>query len=132
VLDYNDVMKLDFGTHVGGRIIDSAFTVAFNPRYDPLLAAVRAATEAGIAASGIDARLCDVGAAVQEVMESYEVELDGKTYQVKPIRNLNGHSIGQYRIHAGKSVPIVRGGEATRMEEGEFFAIETFGSTGAR
>jgi methionyl aminopeptidase len=27
-------------------------------------------------------RLCDVGAAVQEVMESYEVELDGKTYQV--------------------------------------------------
>ena len=76
-------------------------------------------------------RLCDVGAAVQEVMESHEVELDGKTYQVKPIRNLNGHSIGPYRIHAGKSVPIVRGGEATRMEEGEFFAIETFGSTGA-
>jgi hypothetical protein len=50
--------------------------------------------------------------------------------QVKPIRNLNGHSIGTYRIHAGKSVPIVRGGEATKMEEGEFFAIETFGSTG--
>lgn len=63
-------------------------------------------------------------------MESYEVELDGKTYQVHSIRNLNGHSIGTYRIHAGKSVPIVKGGEATRMEEGEFFAIETFGSTG--
>lgn len=49
-------------------------------------------------------------------MESYEVELDGKTYQVKAIRNLNGHSIGQYRIHAGKTVPIVKGGDATRME----------------
>ena len=35
---------------------------------------------------------------------------------MKPIRNLNGHSIGQYRIHAGKTVPIVKGGEATRME----------------
>ena len=35
--------------------------------------------------------------------------------QVKPIRNLNGHSIGPYQIHAGKSVPIVKGGEATRM-----------------
>ena len=35
---------------------------------------------------------------------------------VKPIRNLNGHSIGPYRIHAGKTVPIVKGGEATRME----------------
>jgi len=31
--------------------------------------------------SGIDVRLCDVGSAIQEVMESYEVELDGRTYQ---------------------------------------------------
>ena len=49
-------------------------------------------------------------------MESYEVELDGKTYTVKPIRNLNGHSITPYRIHAGKTVPTVKGGEATKME----------------
>lgn len=40
---------------------------------------------------------------------------------VKPIRNLNGHSIGPYRIHAGKTVPIVKGGEATRMEVCMFF-----------
>lgn len=63
-------------------------------------------------------------------MESYEVTLDGKTYQVKSIRNLNGHSIDSYRIHAGKTVPIVKGGETTLMEENEFYAIETFGSTG--
>ena len=84
----------------------------------------------GIRASGIDVRLCDVGEAIQEVMEANEIELDGKTHQVKCVRNLNGHSIAPYRIHAGKSVPIVKGGEATRMEEGEFYAIETFGSTG--
>ena len=54
----------------------------------------------------------------------------GLCLQVKPVRNLNGHSIGQYNIHAGKSVPVVKGGEGTKMEEGEFFAIETFGSTG--
>lgn len=51
-------------------------------------------------------------------------------YLVRSIRNLNGHSIGPYRIHAGKTVPIVKGGEATKMEENEFYAIETFGSTG--
>jgi methionyl aminopeptidase len=49
---------------------------------------------------------------------------------VKSVRNLNGHSIEPYNIHAGKSVPIVKGGEQTKMEEGEFYAIETFGSTG--
>jgi methionyl aminopeptidase len=91
---------------------------------------VRDATDMGIRTSGVDVRLCDIGAAVQEVMESHEIELDGKTYDVKCVRNLNGHSIAPYQIHAGKSVPIVKGGEATRMEEGEFYAIETFGSTG--
>jgi len=130
VLKYGDVMKVDFGTHVNGHIIDCAWTVAFDPKYDKLLQAVKEATNTGIKESGIDVRLCDVGAAIQEVMESFEVELEGNTYQVKPVRNLNGHSIAPYRIHAGKSVPIVKGGEATKMEEGEFFAIETFGSTG--
>ena len=77
----------------------------------------------GIKHAGIDARLNEIGEIIQETMESYEVELDGKTYQgkiklikfyfctfndwVRPIRNLSGHSIEQYRIHAGKSVPIV-------------------------
>lgn len=63
-------------------------------------------------------------------MESYELELNGKTYPIKAIRNLNGHSIAPYKIHAGKSVPIVKGREMTKMEEGEVYAIETFGSTG--
>ena len=38
----------------------------------------------------------NVGA--QEVMESYEVEIEGKNYQVKPCSNLNGHSIGPYQV----------------------------------
>lgn len=102
----------------------------FNPQFDPLLAAVKDATNAGIKAAGIDVRLCDVGEAIQEVMESYEVEIDGKVHQVRSIRNLCGHSIAPYHIHGSKSVPIVKGHEATKMEEGEVFAIETFGSTG--
>ena len=130
VLGVDDVMKIDFGTQIKGRIIDCAWTVHFNEKYDPLVNAVREATETGIKASGIDVRLCDIGEAIQEVMESYEIELDGETHAIKCCRNLNGHSIAPYQIHAGKSVPIVKGGEQTRMEEGELYAIETFGSTG--
>ncbi|CAL8376026.1 unnamed protein product [Arctogadus glacialis] len=48
VLRYDDVCKIDFGTHVNGRIIDCAFTVTFNPKYDRLLEAVRDATDTGI------------------------------------------------------------------------------------
>jgi len=134
VLTYDDVCKIDFGTHVNGRIIDSAFTVTFNPKYDRLKEAVKDATMTGIKHAGIDARLNEIGEIIQETMESYEVELDGKTYQVRPIRNLSGHSIERHRIHAGKSVPIVgdKSGHYPDqlMEENEVYAIETFGSTG--
>ncbi|XP_069990254.1 methionine aminopeptidase 2 isoform X2 [Penaeus vannamei] len=130
VLNYDDVCKIDYGIHINGRVIDCAFTLTFNDRYNNLVEAVRAATNTGIREAGIDARLCDIGAAIQETMESYEIELNGKTYPIKCIRNLNGHSIAPYRIHAGKTVPIVKGGEAEIMEENEVYAIETFGSTG--
>jgi len=63
-------------------------------------------------------------------MESYEVEINGITHPVKSIRNLNGHTILPYSIHGTKSVPIVKTNDQTKMEEGDVFAIETFGSTG--
>lgn len=129
-LKQEDVMKVDIGIHVNGRIVDSAFTLTFDEKYDSLLTAVREATYTGIKEAGIDVRLNDIGASVQEVMESYEMELNGKTYPIKCIRNLNGHNIGDFVIHSGKTVPIVPNGDMTKMEEGETFAIETFGSTG--
>jgi methionyl aminopeptidase len=130
VLQQDDVVKVDFGAHINGRIVDSAFTMTFNPVYDNLLAAVKDATNTGIREAGIDVRVGDIGAVIQEAMESYEVEIKGQTYPVKAIKNLNGHDIIQHSIHGGKSVPIVKSQDQTKMEEGEIFAIETFGSTG--
>ena len=96
--------------------------------------AVKDATNAGIREAGIDVRMCDIGDTIQEVMESYEVEVGGKMLPVKAISNLSGHSIHPYSIHGTKSVPIVKQfgsqRDETKMEEGEYFAIETFGSTG--
>lgn len=130
VLQQQDVMKVDFGVHVNGRIVDSAFTMSFDDKYDNLLAAVKAATNAGVAEAGIDARVGEIGGIIQEVMESYEVEIDGTTYPVKSIRNLTGHNILPYSIHGTKAVPIVKSNDQTKMEEGDVFAVETFGSTG--
>ncbi|KAG5923059.1 hypothetical protein E4U42_005058 [Claviceps africana] len=130
VLQQDDVMKVDFGVHVNGSIVDSAFTVAFEPKYDNLLQAVQEATNAGIREAGIDARVGEIGGVIQETMESFEVEIDGTTYPVKSIRNLTGHNILPYSIHGTKAVPIVKSNDQTKMEEGDVFAIETFGSTG--
>ncbi|KAL8786831.1 MAG: hypothetical protein Q9213_002568 [Squamulea squamosa] len=130
ILQYDDVLKVDFGVHVSGRIVDSAFTVASNPVYDNLLAAVKATTNTGLKLAGIDSRIDHISEAMQEVMESYEVELNRKPIPIKAIRNITGHNILRYKIHGDKRVPFVQTQTTQRMEEGDVFAIETFGSTG--
>lgn len=41
-------MKVDIGVHVNGRIVDSAFTMSWNPDYQNLLDAVKDATNTGV------------------------------------------------------------------------------------
>ena len=133
VLTENDICKLDFGVHVNGRIMDCAFTIAFDPIFDPLIQATKDATNAGIKAAGIDARFGEIGQVIQETIESYEfVDKNGKTLAIKPCKNLNGHSIEPYRIHGGQSVPIVKKSDFAeeKMIEGACYAIETFATTG--
>jgi methionine aminopeptidase len=50
-----------------GRIVDCAFTVAFDPQFDPLLQAVKESTETGLRCAGIDMQLTEIGEAIQEV-----------------------------------------------------------------
>jgi methionyl aminopeptidase len=51
-------------------------------------------------------------------------------FPVKPVRSISGHNIKRWEIHGGKSIPFVKNNDQTKMEEGEIFALETFGSTG--
>jgi methionyl aminopeptidase len=43
-------------------------------------------------------------------MTSYEVEIDGKNYQVNPCKSLTGHNIKDYVIHGGKQIPAYDNG----------------------
>lgn len=72
VLKYDDVLSVDFGVHVNGLIVDSAFTVASNPVYDNLLASVKAATNTGLKEAGIDARIEEISEAIQYVILGVE------------------------------------------------------------
>lgn len=130
ILKYDDVLKVDFGVHYNGYIIDSAFTKTFNPKYNPLIEAAKDATNTGVKLAGNDAILGEIGAEIQEVIESYEIELDGKTTKLKSIYDLSGHQISQYKVHGKKAVPLIKIDYNERMKAGEFFAIETFPSTG--
>ena len=82
-INYDDVCKIDFGTHINGHIIDCAFTVAFNPEYEPLLVASKEATYSAIKMIRPDVLVYDISKNIKEVIESYEVTIKGKTYDVK-------------------------------------------------
>lgn len=57
VLQKEDVLKVDIGIQVNGRICDSAFTLNFEPTYDRLIEAVKAATETGVRVRSLRATL---------------------------------------------------------------------------
>lgn len=134
-LEYNDICKIDYGTHVNGYIIDCAFSMAFNPEYENLLNASKEATWTGIKMSGPDASIYDISKEIKEVIESYECTIKGKTYPIVPIKDLGGHNIRKYDIHAGQlilSAPYEsKQYKESRMNANEFYAIETFASTGS-
>jgi methionyl aminopeptidase len=121
-LKHDDIIKVDFGVEVGGWIIDSAFTVYFDDRHEPLANAVREATELGIKNAAVDADIDEWSRSIQEVMEAHEVH---------PIRNLGGHNILKGLIHGEYYLPSYPGQPLIhkRFAEG-VYAIETFGSTG--
>ena len=72
VLSQGDVLKVDFGIHVRGRILDSAFTLTWDHTYDKLLEAVRDATNTGIRV-GFEplSMLCDAELAVDHTGSWY-------------------------------------------------------------
>jgi methionyl aminopeptidase len=133
IITENDIIKIDFGTHVNGRIVDSAFTVAFKEYFNPLIDSVKDATMEAIKLSGPDALMNDVSARIKEVIESYEMtDLNGKVHPIKAVSTLGGHTIGQHIIHAGKIVLCAPNDHPNyihlRMKENEQWAIETYGS----
>lgn len=59
--------------------------------------------------AGPDQLLGEIGGEIEEIIKSYEVTIDGKVYECKPVANLSGHLMDKGVIHAGKSVPLVHG-----------------------
>lgn len=131
IINKDDIIKIDFGIHKNGYIVDSAYTHSFNSKYQNLIDSTVEANKVAIQNSGVDAILGELGKDIKEVIESYELEIDNKTYKIKPVVDLTGHSISRYNIHSGKAVPNIHiPFYPERMKEGEIYAIEPFASSG--
>jgi methionyl aminopeptidase len=116
-----DVVKVDYGVHVKGFIIDAAFTVDLSGEHAKLVEAAEAALANACATMRAGVNVRDVGAVIQKTIEE-------KGF--KPIENLCGHSLGEFLLHAGKEIPNVARGDYV-LKEGDVFAVEPFATTGA-
>ena len=130
ILKETDICKIDFGVHIDGWIIDSAFTINYQEKYDPLLKASKEAVNAMINHMGIDTCISELGEISEEIVKSYEIEENGVLKPILPIDNLTGHSIDRWNIHSGKFIPNIKNNNIQRIAEDEFYAIEVFTSNG--
>ena len=133
VIHAGDLVKLDLGAMVNGCIADSAVTVMAEGNIDErfsqdqinenqeLIEASAAGLEAAIATVRAGVELNKIGAAVHEAINDFDFN---------PIFNLMGHSLEQYNLHAGISVPNYDNNDTFKLDEGQAVAIEPFATTG--
>jgi len=123
VFQLGDVVKVDCGAHLDGYVGDTAGTVEVGTKnYRNLIEAAKRArdTVAEIVAAGIP---------IGEIGRAAEIAMSQGGY--RPIRNLCGHQIKPYNLHAGVSIPSFSDGNTTRLVPGMVIAIEPFATNGA-
>ncbi len=121
VIKEGDMVKVDIGAHLDGYIADTAFTVATGEKVE-MVQVVERALEASISAikPGID--VGEIGKVVEEVATAAGL---------KPIRNLTGHSLARWELHAGLTIPNMKGETGQRLSAGDVVALEPFVTDGA-
>lgn len=133
-----DSVSIDFGLFepTTGALTDGAFTwnAVEHSESAQLTQFAQDAVDVVIRESGPDAVLGELGATCQELIQSKEVVIEGceERKSVQVLKDLCGHSIAPYTIHAGKAVPCIALPNYTlRMKEGESYAVEVFPTTGS-
>jgi len=113
----SDLIKIDLGAQINGYIADTAVTVNYDSQYDSLVQAAENALEAAMSMIKSGVKSKDVGRKIQNTIMDMGF---------KPIANLSGHSLDQYTIHAGKTVPNMWSIGSFDFSEDVAYACEPF------
>jgi methionyl aminopeptidase len=112
------LLKVDLGVHISGYIADTAISIDLENSEEnqnlikAAALALRKATE-----------LVHLKIPLNKLGETIEKEITN--HRAQPVRNLSGHSIDQYELHAGTTIPNHDNSSQEEIEEG-VYAIEPF------
>ncbi len=122
ILLKGDVVKLDIGVHVNGKVSDTAVTVEIGTkRFDKLILASEVALKKAIDIIKPGVKIREIGKVIQETIQGYGYS---------PIINLSGHGLDDYEVHAKPTIPNYDNGNNTELTEGMTIAIEPFATDG--
>lgn len=116
----DDLVKIDLGAQINGYIADTAVTVCYDPQYDGLVQAAEEALANAMSMIKVGVKASDIGRTIEKTI---------KQLGYKPIANLSGHSLDQYTIHAGKSIPNIWSIGTFSLTDSSAYACEPFVTT---
>lgn len=123
VFEKGDVVKIDVGAHVNGCIGDTARTVEIGTKkYEKLIESAEKALEEAIKMARDGVKVSEIGKKIEECIAKYGF---------KPVKNLQGHSLERYNLHAGLSIPNFDNKSQKKLKAGQVVAIEPFATDGA-
>jgi len=115
-----DLVKIDLGAQINGYIADTAVTVCYDAQFDGLVEAAEEALANAMSMVKTGVKASDIGRTIETTI---------KKRGFKPIANLSGHSLDQYTIHAGKSIPNIWSIGGFSLSENSAYACEPFVTT---
>lgn len=117
-----DLLKVDIGVHVNGFVADTAFSIDLsnNQENKKLIEAAESALDSALSTISLNAELREIGNAIEK-----EIKARGFV----PIQNLSGHSISEYDLHAGITIPNYDNSQQKKLSPG-VYAIEPFSTSG--
>lgn len=117
----NDVIKIDLGVHIDGYIADTAVTVSYDPKYEYLVKIAELTLSEAMKIAKVNTKSNEIGKIIENTIVN-----NGQ----KPIQNLSGHSLDQYIVHAGRSIPNIKTlGSSFALINNQAYAVEPFVTT---
>lgn len=111
------LVKIDYGVHLEGYIVDTAFSVALSNTDRKLVEEANRALEEVKRKIKVGDKISRVGEIVNGI---------AKESGFLVISNLHGHEINRFNLHAGLSIPNIPNKSNIRFENGMVTAIEPF------
>jgi methionyl aminopeptidase len=123
-LKVEDVVKIDYGIHKNGYILDAAFTVCFRECYRELLeTSRRACVEA--------AKMFFENTKITNISKRITSLIDTNRFTI--VKELCGHQIKPYKIHDGNVIPnIILSNYKGIIRRNEVYTVEPYVSSSTK